>query len=177
MVTMIHCRAKLRALQEKRRIPFPDISRLGGKYQVWIFPLRDSPWSTGKFALDSDHLFVCRSSRYMGEKGITQSTYLVIFFSLSKFQPSMNQFLLRCMSCYFDFFLQVWPGQTVFPDFFHPNSQDYWTKQVAAFHRMIPFDGLWIVSTIITLRIRCGKRQDTISDKRGIRNTQLTRSH
>ena len=48
--------------------PFSDISRLGGKYRVWIFPLRDSRGSTGKSTLDSDHLFVCKSSRDMGER-------------------------------------------------------------------------------------------------------------
>ena len=49
-------------------MPFSDISHLGGKYRVWIFPLGDSRGSTGKSTLDSDHLFVCRSSRDMGER-------------------------------------------------------------------------------------------------------------
>ena len=39
---------------------------------------------------------------------------------------------------------QVWPGPTVFPDFFAPNSQAYWTAQLSAFHDMVPVDGLWI---------------------------------
>lgn len=39
---------------------------------------------------------------------------------------------------------QVWPGPTYFPDFFHPSTQDYWTKQLKSFHDMVPVDGLWI---------------------------------
>ena len=29
---------------------------------------------------------------------------------------------------------QVWPGPTLFPDFFHPNAQEYWTAQLRAFY-------------------------------------------
>ncbi|XP_020898902.1 lysosomal alpha-glucosidase [Exaiptasia diaphana] len=39
---------------------------------------------------------------------------------------------------------QVWPGNTVFPDFFSKNAQQYWTEQLSAFHDEVPFDGLWI---------------------------------
>jgi alpha-glucosidase (family GH31 glycosyl hydrolase) len=45
---------------------------------------------------------------------------------------------------------QVWPGPTHFPDFFHPDTQDYWTNQIAAFHALVGgdstggIDGLWI---------------------------------
>ncbi|DBA02135.1 TPA: hypothetical protein N0F65_011202 [Lagenidium giganteum] len=39
---------------------------------------------------------------------------------------------------------QVWPGPTVFPDFFHPNSTDYWTEQLERMHGLFPYDGLWI---------------------------------
>ena len=57
-------------------IPFSDISRLGGKYRVWIFPLGDSRGSTGKSTLDSDHLFVFRSSGDMGEVSLPVLTWL-----------------------------------------------------------------------------------------------------
>ncbi|EDO41811.1 predicted protein [Nematostella vectensis] len=39
---------------------------------------------------------------------------------------------------------QVWPGNTVYPDFFNPSTQSYWTKQISQFHDVVPFDGLWI---------------------------------
>lgn len=41
---------------------------------------------------------------------------------------------------------QVWPGNTVFPDFTHPSAQKYWTSLVSEFHNKVPFDGMWIVS-------------------------------
>lgn len=42
---------------------------------------------------------------------------------------------------------QVWPGTTAFPDFFNPATDDYWLQHAKSFHDLIPFDGLWIVST------------------------------
>jgi len=38
----------------------------------------------------------------------------------------------------------VWPGKTVFPDFFHPNSGQWWQDNIQRFHDVIQFDGLWI---------------------------------
>lgn len=46
-----------------------------------------------------------------------------------------------------DFKGQVWPGQTVWPDFMHPNTTNYWTKQLQGFYAKVPFDGIWIVSS------------------------------
>ncbi|KAL5727839.1 alpha-glucosidase [Ranunculus cassubicifolius] len=39
---------------------------------------------------------------------------------------------------------KVWPGRTYFPDFLNPNVTTYWTGEIAEFHKVIPFDGLWI---------------------------------
>eukprot|EP00112_Aurelia_sp_Birch-Aquarium-sp1_P012332 Seg2594.1 transcript_id=Seg2594.1/GoldUCD/mRNA.D3Y31 product="Lysosomal alpha-glucosidase" protein_id=Seg2594.1/GoldUCD/D3Y31 len=39
---------------------------------------------------------------------------------------------------------KVWPGLTVYPDFFHPNAQKYWTEEISKFHQLFAFDGLWI---------------------------------
>ncbi|XP_047134482.1 lysosomal alpha-glucosidase isoform X1 [Hydra vulgaris] len=39
---------------------------------------------------------------------------------------------------------EVWPGSTVFPDFFNPNVSSYWTDLISSFHKKISFDGLWI---------------------------------
>ena len=41
---------------------------------------------------------------------------------------------------------EVWPGATAFPDFTNPKTIDWWTRAVSAFHEIIPFDGMWIVS-------------------------------
>ncbi|KAB2108598.1 putative alpha/beta-glucosidase [Alternaria gaisen] len=40
----------------------------------------------------------------------------------------------------------VWPGPTVFPDWFHPNTQQYWDEQFASFFDPatgVDIDGLW----------------------------------
>jgi alpha-glucosidase (family GH31 glycosyl hydrolase) len=39
---------------------------------------------------------------------------------------------------------QVWPGATNIPDFLHPKAQEFWSTEVAEFHKVIPFDGLWL---------------------------------
>eukprot|EP01133_Synstelium_polycarpum_P007838 gene7838-9198_t len=38
----------------------------------------------------------------------------------------------------------VWPGPVIFPDFLHPNAQNYWTDELSAFYDMVAFDGIWI---------------------------------
>jgi len=45
--------------------------------------------------------------------------------------------------------LKVWPGLTAFPDFTNPNSVEWWTNIAAAFHEIIPFDGMWLVLFLI----------------------------
>ncbi|TMW62649.1 hypothetical protein Poli38472_005267 [Pythium oligandrum] len=39
---------------------------------------------------------------------------------------------------------QVWPGPTVFPDFFHPNATTYWSEQLTKFHKDFGYDGIWL---------------------------------
>jgi alpha-glucosidase (family GH31 glycosyl hydrolase) len=39
---------------------------------------------------------------------------------------------------------KVWPGLTVFPDFYNPKTQQYWTKWITEFLGMLNLDGLWI---------------------------------
>ncbi|TNN12912.1 Lysosomal alpha-glucosidase [Schistosoma japonicum] len=38
----------------------------------------------------------------------------------------------------------VWPGETVFPDFSHPSTEDWWYKSASDFYEVVNFDGLWI---------------------------------
>ena len=38
-----------------------------------------------------------------------------------------------------------------FPDYFHPNISKYWRDLIKDFHKIIKFDGLWIVSVQIKL--------------------------
>jgi len=39
---------------------------------------------------------------------------------------------------------QVWPGPVHFPDFFHPNTQAYWTDELKQFLSLANADGIWI---------------------------------
>ncbi|KAI9357878.1 alpha glucosidase [Pilaira anomala] len=43
-----------------------------------------------------------------------------------------------------DYIGQVWPGYTTFPDWWHPNATEYWTKEIVDWVNLIGLDGLWI---------------------------------
>ncbi|XP_068026417.1 LOW QUALITY PROTEIN: maltase-glucoamylase-like [Melanerpes formicivorus] len=39
---------------------------------------------------------------------------------------------------------QVWPGQTVFPDFTSPECTSWWVEECKLFYDQVPYDGIWI---------------------------------
>ncbi|XP_063961375.1 lysosomal alpha-glucosidase-like isoform X2 [Lytechinus pictus] len=39
---------------------------------------------------------------------------------------------------------KVWPGDTAFPDWFHPNVTRWWQSQAQTFHNDVSFDGMWL---------------------------------
>ncbi|XP_067859036.1 lysosomal alpha-glucosidase [Heptranchias perlo] len=39
---------------------------------------------------------------------------------------------------------KVWPGLTAFPDFTNPDTHQWWFENLLQFHKVVPFDGLWI---------------------------------
>ncbi|XP_048170897.1 maltase-glucoamylase-like [Corvus hawaiiensis] len=39
---------------------------------------------------------------------------------------------------------EVWPGETVFPDFTNPECTSWWVNECKLFHDTVPYDGLWI---------------------------------
>ncbi|CAD8093798.1 unnamed protein product [Paramecium sonneborni] len=39
---------------------------------------------------------------------------------------------------------RVWPGESYFPDFFHPNISKYWNEMHIHLYNQVKFDGLWV---------------------------------
>lgn len=39
---------------------------------------------------------------------------------------------------------RVWPGTSVFPDFYHPHIGLFWEPYLESLHSQIPFDGVWL---------------------------------
>ncbi|KAJ4379014.1 hypothetical protein N0V86_005891 [Didymella sp. IMI 355093] len=37
-----------------------------------------------------------------------------------------------------------WPGFSVWPDFMHNATQDFWTNEMQLYHEQLPFDGWWL---------------------------------
>ena len=39
---------------------------------------------------------------------------------------------------------KVWPGKTVFPDFFNPKINKFWKKGLDDYHKLVNYDGIWL---------------------------------
>lgn len=39
---------------------------------------------------------------------------------------------------------KVWAGDVLFPDFFHPNSSQYWRDMLQYLYNQVPFSGVWL---------------------------------
>ena len=39
---------------------------------------------------------------------------------------------------------KVWPGKTVFPDFFHPKISEFWNKGLEDYYNLVNYDGIWL---------------------------------
>ncbi|XP_075268397.1 maltase-glucoamylase isoform X1 [Opisthocomus hoazin] len=39
---------------------------------------------------------------------------------------------------------EVWPGQTVFPDYTNPDCTSWWVEECKIFYNQVPYDGIWI---------------------------------
>jgi alpha-glucosidase (family GH31 glycosyl hydrolase) len=39
---------------------------------------------------------------------------------------------------------KVWPGISIFPDFYHPNIATFWELYISHLREYIPFDGVWL---------------------------------
>ncbi|ONK65724.1 uncharacterized protein A4U43_C06F280 [Asparagus officinalis] len=39
---------------------------------------------------------------------------------------------------------ESWPGKVNYPDFLNPKATKFWAREISIFHKVIPFDGLWL---------------------------------
>ena len=39
---------------------------------------------------------------------------------------------------------KVWPGKTVYPDFFHPDIETFWNQGLNDYYKIFPYDGIWL---------------------------------
>jgi alpha-glucosidase (family GH31 glycosyl hydrolase) len=39
---------------------------------------------------------------------------------------------------------KCWPGYAAWPDFFNPNTTDWWVGEFLTFHDTLPYDGVWL---------------------------------
>ncbi len=39
---------------------------------------------------------------------------------------------------------EVWPGPSYYPDFFHPDSSDYWQTMMVKLHDKCGYSGIWL---------------------------------
>ena len=39
---------------------------------------------------------------------------------------------------------KVWPGKTVYPDFFNPSTETFWKEGLNNYYKIIPYDGIWL---------------------------------
>ena len=42
-----------------------------------------------------------------------------------------------------ELFLEVWPGATVFPDYFNPNATFFWEYGLTNYQKLVHYDGIW----------------------------------
>ena len=69
---------------------------------------------------------------------------------------------------------KVWPGNTVFPDFFNPNIESFWNEGLSNYYKIIPYDGIWLDMNEPTNLQETGKcRGELISDDQCIKDKNI----
>ncbi|NXK88246.1 MGA protein, partial [Formicarius rufipectus] len=53
---------------------------------------------------------------------------------------------------------EVWPGETVFPDFTNPECTSWWVQECKLFHDTVPYDGIWIDMNEVSSFIKGSKK-------------------
>jgi alpha-glucosidase (family GH31 glycosyl hydrolase) len=74
------------------------------------------------------------------DAGIRKST------SYEAYNSGLNQsvFIMSAGNTAEPFVGQVWPGDSVYPDFMAPNTASWWKEHISTFYSNISFDGLWL---------------------------------
>uniref|UniRef100_A0A8C1QV97 alpha-glucosidase n=1 Tax=Cyprinus carpio TaxID=7962 RepID=A0A8C1QV97_CYPCA len=75
----------------------------------------------------------------------------IYFYYFSLF--IMFYFIYYIISLYYFSFVhsivsQVWPGETLFPDYTNQACIDWWVDEISRFHKEVKHDALWIVSNL-----------------------------
>ncbi|NXG00716.1 MGA protein, partial [Sakesphorus luctuosus] len=53
---------------------------------------------------------------------------------------------------------EVWPGETVFPDFTNPECTNWWVQECKLFHDKVPYDGIWIDMNEVSSFVKGSKK-------------------
>ncbi|XP_068261886.1 sucrase-isomaltase, intestinal isoform X1 [Nyctibius grandis] len=53
---------------------------------------------------------------------------------------------------------EVWPGETVFPDFTNPDCTSWWVEECKLFYDAVPYDGIWIDMNEVSSFIKGSKK-------------------
>uniref|UniRef100_A0A8C0F366 alpha-glucosidase n=1 Tax=Bubo bubo TaxID=30461 RepID=A0A8C0F366_BUBBB len=53
---------------------------------------------------------------------------------------------------------EVWPGETVFPDFTNPECTSWWVEECKLFYNIVPYDGIWIDMNEVSNFIKGSKK-------------------
>ncbi|XP_071422109.1 sucrase-isomaltase, intestinal [Pithys albifrons albifrons] len=53
---------------------------------------------------------------------------------------------------------EVWPGETVFPDFTNPECTSWWVQECKLFHDTVPYDGIWIDMNEVSSFVKGSKK-------------------
>ena len=68
-----------------------------------------------------------------------------------------------------ELFLEVWPGETAFPDYFNPNTTFFWEYGLSNYQELVHYDGIWYDMNEIACLSRvlpCVGEMGTICDKK-----------
>lgn len=78
--------------------------------------------------------------------------------------PSSFQDLwgFRVITLGVSYYVQVWPGETVFPDYTKQSCIKWWVDEIIQFHKQVNHDAIWIVSNPVEYKYWSQEQVSTI---------------